>query len=208
MLSSIRWLGTRTVIFYVLIFLAGHFMVKHERVAFGLKVRILNSIMSSSFTSLINIIEIGGTTYLEDEESLQAHLRFYQRVIDFFPERADAHGMAGVCYYYLGQKDQAKKFFERAEVLKPDFFWYPYNLGVIHFEAKQYAKANHFFSKAIAIDPNATLAYIRKSKVIFKSIMLDDPKFAKQTVNRLKEGYRQAVQAKDKRRMQLKVQMF
>ena len=188
-LKIFLYLSKRAIVFYLVVLAASFLIVDYKKVTFGVKIRYLNKIMPDSFYDLADFAE--GQKKLTPERMLM-YTHFYEKVVTFFPERADAFGMLGFCYYYLGRIDQAKIAYQRAAELNPDFFWFHYNLGLIAYNSNRYDEAVHFFNKALVVEQDSTLNYIKSSKVIYRSILLDHQDFAQKTTMRLKKAYHEA----------------
>ncbi len=93
------------------------------------------------------------------------YLDYYKKVIEYFPNNADAYAMMGFCYYYLGEFQNAISWYQKAVYLNPQFFWNYYNLGVLYFHQGQYARAVGEFKKALSLKWEGTVKIIYLSKV-------------------------------------------
>lgn len=188
---GLTYLGTRTVTFYLILYVISNLLIDYDRIRFGLKIRILNQSMPVSFQYLIELAE--GQRKAGAEE-LMKYIRFYERVVVFFPDRADAFGLLGFCYYHLGLKDKALAAFFKAHQLKPNFFWYPYNLGILHMELKNIQQAAKYWQMALSADFQETLNFMNGSKVIYRSLFMHDPDYNRILPVRLRNAYQRCQQ--------------
>lgn len=136
-----------------------------------------------------------------DVQKLMDQAEFYERLVQYSPNAPDAAGMLGISYYYLGETSKAVKFLEKAAVLNPHYFWFPYNLGVIYAEQGEMDKAAGAFQKALQIKPQLTLYFIQTSRILR---YVEDPEYIRaslrlpslnvegKTEENLKAGYQAA----------------
>jgi len=158
---------------------------------FEYKLRMLNAAIPDSFSPLM------ATIFVQENlkgDVLAPYIKFYKRVIKYFPNRADAHGMLGFCYYHMGDKGQALIYYRKAAELEPSIFWFHYNLGVIFFQKGFIDYARRFFYRALQTDPVNTLDYIRSSRVVFGSLAKSSPDYGATGGPRLKAAYQKANQ--------------
>ncbi len=152
------------------------------------QILILNHIMPRSFDYLVE------TFYKKkafDLRRLKSYLYYYQKVAEYMPERADAIGMTGFCFYQLGETDRAIVAYKRALEINPHFFWFYYNLGVIYLKKGRYQEAREAFNKAKDIQPERVLFFIKNSRRIYLPLVAKGMKdIQKELTNQLKEDYR------------------
>ncbi len=130
-----------------------------------------------------------------EHKTLKAYLRYFKDVARLSPQRADAVGMQGFCYYHLGQYDRAVESYTKAIGLVPQFFGFHYNLAVVDFKTGQYAKAADELNKALSFDPKASLAYIFSSSKIYGMILIAKMQIlGKPVEQQFEENYRKAYQ--------------
>ena len=79
---------------------------------------------------------------------------YYQKAIEILPENTEALYNAGVCYYGMGDKENALKVYEQALNVTPEYTNAANNAGVIYFERKEYENAKKYFLQAVKYDPN------------------------------------------------------
>jgi tetratricopeptide (TPR) repeat protein len=65
----------------------------------------------------------------------------------------------GMAYHHLFAMDEARRDYERALHLRPDYAEALNNLGAIYYAKKNYKKAIRYYRKAISIDPQSATVY-------------------------------------------------
>jgi tetratricopeptide (TPR) repeat protein len=86
----------------------------------------------------------------------------YADAMDYFraslaknPKSPTVYNKMGIVELQTYRLNQAKKDFERAIKLKPDFADAHNNLAVVHYEQKKYGKAIKLYKKALEINPSS-----------------------------------------------------
>lgn len=87
-------------------------------------------------------------------EYFQKAIPYYQKAIEVLPENTEALYNAGVCYYGMGDKENALKVYEQVLKIAPEYTNAANNAGVIYFERKEYENAKKYFLQAVKYDPN------------------------------------------------------
>jgi tetratricopeptide (TPR) repeat protein len=123
---------------------------------------------------------------------LKKYIHFYKQVVEYFPDRADAHGMLGFCYFHVGMSREALASFKKANELAPENFWFLYNLGVTYFSLNQQNASLEAMKRAVLSSPEKTIEFIKKSKGIYAIVLSDVPSMWLETPARLRAGYRDA----------------
>ncbi|MDP8265040.1 MAG: tetratricopeptide repeat protein [Candidatus Aceula lacicola] len=59
----------------------------------------------------------------------------------------------GITYYFLGQYDEAAKYFEEVNFVDKNYSWGYYGLGLVYQKKNQQGKARELLEKALEIDP-------------------------------------------------------
>jgi len=84
--------------------------------------------------------------------------KMYREAIDAFqsdPQKsAVIENKIGIAYHQLQQLDQARKSYERAMKLKPDYAEAINNLGTVYYAKKSYRRATSQYLKALRLNPN------------------------------------------------------
>jgi len=184
--------GKRAIVFYIAIILFSSTFIDYKKIKFDIQLRTLNKIMPRNFMILIHMIKT--PPHEAKKILLDPYILFYRMVAKYFPERGDAHGMLGFCYFHANDIEKAKEAYETASHLAPEMFWYHYNLGLIYFQNQQYDQAGRTLQKALAVDPKESLKYIQSSNIIYRSISMSAPDFAARNERRLNAATTQSRQ--------------
>ena len=182
---------SRAIVFYALVFWASTAVIDYNKIKFQVQLRDLNKIFPVSFKYLI---ELSDQKRQADLDGIKDYVLFYGRVAAYFPDQADAQAMLGFCYDHLGNQKLAIKHYRQAIASQPDYFWPYYNLGIIYFRASQFRESAEMFKKALELNLQKTLELIRDSKVIYKSIILEDPSLGQKMGERLDDSFEYAYQ--------------
>ena len=114
-----------------------------------------------------------------------AHQQYLQAIDAYSQEpnkTAVLWNKIGMAYHHLFAVDEARRDYERALKLRPDYPEALNNIGAIYYAKKNYGKAIHYYRKALQFDP--------KSAPIFSN--LGTAWFAKDKVAEGIEAYRTA----------------
>jgi len=160
-----------------------YFIRHYEEARFHARSQEINWLMPVSYRYLE---EVQQNPDQIDKKKLKKYLRYYQKITQFYPDMADAFGMAGFCHYYLGQMDNSIRAYRKAIEINPHFFWFYYNLGNIYLKNEQNALALEMFQKALKTKPQAAWTFIRSSQMIYVPIISN--RF-NEVSRDLKEGY-------------------
>ncbi|VAX37652.1 hypothetical protein MNBD_UNCLBAC01-1652 [hydrothermal vent metagenome] len=180
LLKIIFFIGRRTIVLYIVAFLLAGFLFDFSNAKNTVQLKILNRFRPESVMDLVN------------KEKLQDYVFYYQKVAEYIPNRADAYGLLGYCYYHLGQKQKAISAYEHAIKINPQFFWFHYNLSMIYFKDGEYQQAYEILKKTIKTKPQAVMAYIQWSKRIYLPIVLKKVEGGEYSVEQeLKGAYQQ-----------------
>ena len=153
------------------------------------KLRLLNHFMPSSYEELL-WVNGGGKEF--DPKTLEKYSRYFQTLKWILPKHSEPYELLGVCYYYLGQDEKARKVLEKAVELNSNFFWSRYNLGVFYLKKQDYPRAAGHFKAALGVSPQETMAQIFQSK-IYQDILRSNHLTAERLANQLRLGYQQAM---------------
>ncbi|GEM_PF-2571054 len=86
------------------------------------------------------------------EVGLRKAIHYYKILAEGFPSLDQPHGMVGYCYWVLGDKNLAIKYYQEAKKRRPDGFWYDYNLGVLRYDLGDKEEALVFFKNIVEYD--------------------------------------------------------
>jgi len=139
-----------------------HIVEQRDKAKARIEIMMINLFKPSSFIPFVRFI---GHPKNSPKAFLSSLLYYYERIIEFAPERAEAHGILGYNYYHLDKHKKATVFYLEAMRLNPNFFWFPYNLGIIHYKNGDYTQAADLFKTAMHIKPEYTLKSIYLSKI-------------------------------------------
>ena len=118
--------------------------------------------------------------------------RYFKRVMDVFPQGAEAQGVLAVCRYYAGQESAAEALWRKAAGLQADYFWVLYDLGVVAFRRGDYDSAHRWLQRALAVDFKKAAAWMMSSKIYQQIIRLTPGASVEKMLVRLQGGYRRA----------------
>lgn len=102
-----------------------------------------------------------------DKGQHRKYLEYYRSIVCFMPQLQDARGVMGYCAFKAGNMRQATQAYDVAQVVRPKFFWFNYNLGVLYFRAEKYEKAAEYFKNILEPDFDYSLSFILNSKLIY-----------------------------------------
>jgi len=107
MKETLKWIISRTFVFYAILCAVSFALIDYKELNERLMIRTLNhNIPIEGFGYLIRLGE-GGAEAPVDRNALEAYARYYEKVVQFFPNLPDAHGMLGFNYFYLDQPGKA-----------------------------------------------------------------------------------------------------
>ena len=186
-LKVLFFLGKRTIILYLAAFSLIVILFNVPKVKQTVQLKILNRFRPLFFDYLVQTYR-GGKVF--DQKKLEAYAFYYQKVTEYIPNRADAYGLLGFCYYHLDKKKEAIESYEKAIAINPNFFWFRYNLSMIYFKAGQYKEAYEVLKKAVKTSPQATLKYIQWSKRIYIPLIVLQTRLGYSVEKDLQQSYR------------------
>ena len=82
---------------------------------------------------------------------------YYKRYLEKNPKNANARVDLGVCYYDIGNLDEAQKEMLTALKYDPKHLQGHFNLGIVNLRAGRIKEANEWFKKTIALAPNSDI---------------------------------------------------
>lgn len=74
-------------------------------------------------------------------------------------DSAQVWNKMGIAFHHLFAFDEAKRDYEKALRLQPDFPQAMNNLGAVYYAKKEYKRAEKYYRRAIRLDPNAPSEY-------------------------------------------------
>jgi len=89
--------------------------------------------------------------------------KMYREAIDVFREDKSRNPVVfnkiGIAYHQMQQLDNARKFYEQAVRLKPDYAEAINNLGTVYYARKSFSRAIRYYRKALKYSPNSASIY-------------------------------------------------
>jgi len=186
--SLVKWVLTRAVVLYLLLYLLQLVMVDYEKIHFGIKIRTLNYMMPKSYDYLIELEDFKR----RPSKELHRYRLYYEKMIDTFPKSSDAQSLLGFCYFHSNRYDKAIAAYQKAIAINDKIFWYPYNLGTIYYKKRQFKDAIAMFKQALATKPKHAIIYANASEKVLLPIIIKAEDQEIELKRRLTVGYRNA----------------
>lgn len=162
------WIFSRAIIFFLFLYIFQYSLVNYNTIQKGIAKKIWYLVDLNAFDYLVNFHEI---PQKPDKRMMSSYVFFYKKMVEYFPQEADAYILLGYCHYYLDEEATAIKMFEEAMRLEPNLFWVPYNLGIIYYYQGEYEKALEYTDKALKIRSEETVTLLLKSKIFFPNLI-------------------------------------
>lgn len=125
-----------------------------------------------------------------DKNLIRYYADYYENFLQVFPQSADAHGMLGFCYHYLGNDQKAKESFKRAILGDPDYFWYYYDLAILNINDHDYPASLELLLHAIQLKPQTYIQVLAASSALVP--LLPSPPPLHDLIVHLDQGYKQS----------------
>jgi tetratricopeptide (TPR) repeat protein len=97
--------------------------------------------------------------------------KMYREAIESFQEGpkndATLWNKTGIAYHQLGQLDKAKKYYERAVKLKPNYAEAQNNIGTVYYAQKSYRRAVSAYKKALKLHPDSASIHMNLGTAYF-----------------------------------------
>ncbi|MCD4781262.1 MAG: tetratricopeptide repeat protein [Candidatus Omnitrophica bacterium] len=165
----INFVFNRVIVLCLLFYVISKTFIPWDYVVLKAKLVTLSRLMPASWELLVRATESKETP---EPKELDRYVHYLEEIIEALPNRPDSYGMLAYCRYLQGQVGESKKLYNKASDLKPDFFWFNYNLGVIHFKSKEYPAAFQFMVKALDAKKRETLRYTLNSRRIYVPFLI------------------------------------
>ena len=89
--------------------------------------------------------------------------KMYREAIDVFREDKTKNPVIlnkiGIAYHQMQQLDNARKYYEQAVRLKPDYAEAINNLGTVYYAKKSFGRATRYYQRALKYAPNSASIY-------------------------------------------------
>lgn len=190
MIKFIRSFPQRLIFIYVVLLAVFIFLLNGRTIIYKVQLQTLNRIKPESFQPLRDSIEKQSVI---DTRKLQDYIFYYERVARYVqPLSGDIFGALGYCYYLSGDVDRADNSFKQAMKLSPEYFWYPYNLGILALQKRNSDAALKYFQLAEKADSEKTLLSIVSSIQIYMPLIFNrNEEPVPWLAERLAEGFHQ-----------------
>src|ERR1035437_9638967 len=115
--------------------------------------------------------------------------KMYREAIDVFREDKSKNPVimnkTGIAYHQMQQLDNARKYYEQAIRLKPDYAEAINNLGTVYYARKSFRRAIGYYQKAIKCAPNSASIYLNLGTAYFARKKYDEAMATYQTALKL-----------------------
>jgi tetratricopeptide (TPR) repeat protein len=162
-------------------------LIDYGKLGDRLMVRTLNDHTPQDFSYFLRIVE-GDSRLDTDRHEMEQHAQYYETILKYFPQWAEAHMLLGVSYYHLGKKKEALKELEKAAVLNPHFFWIQYNLGALFYESGEYGRSAQILERARHLQPQVVLMVMKNSPV-YQRLLSGVTNFGEIAMAKMRSGY-------------------
>src|SRR5579859_7493750 len=97
--------------------------------------------------------------------------KMYREAVDAFGEGSAKdpvlRNKTGIAYHQLLQLDNARKYYDQAVKLKPDYAEAINNLGTVYYAKKSYRRAIGFYRRALKLSPESASIYSNLGTALF-----------------------------------------
>ncbi len=104
--------------------------------------------------------------------------KMYREAIDFYKPGASTNPVlankTGIAYHQLNDFDNAKKYYQQAVKLKPDYAEAINNVGTIYYTEKSYRRAISQYRKALRLAPRSATVLSNLGTALFARKQLDE----------------------------------
>lgn len=111
------------------------------------------------------------TLTAEERGDIMMARKMFREAIEAFqsdPQKsAVVYNKIGIAYHQIQQLGTAKKYYERAIKLKPDYSEALNNVGTVYYATKSYRRAIGFYRRALRISPNSASIYSNLGTALF-----------------------------------------
>ncbi|OGW97729.1 MAG: hypothetical protein A2Z81_05135 [Omnitrophica WOR_2 bacterium GWA2_45_18] len=184
LITRFLFYGNRVMILYLFAWVFFHATIDHPKSLNAAKITVLNRLLPS-FVHLTGIMD---DQEVPDKKKLRGCIQYYEKVVLYMPQLAEAYGLLGFCYYHTGEKQKSLEAYKKAALLNPHFFWSHYNLGLIDYKEGRYSEAVESFQKALTTQPEVNIKIINTS-MIYKQILLGSGHDHYDITTHLRNGY-------------------
>ena len=183
------WLKQRTFMLYLWVLLLSLIFVDYPRTT----THVVSATLSRYMPSFEYLALLNRHRDRINARELREYEKYLKKVVHFLPQRPDAHGLLGFCQYYLGKRKEAVAAYENAVKVYRDVFNFHYNLGIIHMQDGDDAKAFEHLKAALDTDAMDNVRFISNSRMYFPFFKSgQSPEILAGSIGEtLRDGYRQ-----------------
>ncbi|MDP1677750.1 MAG: tetratricopeptide repeat protein [Bacteroidota bacterium] len=127
------------------------------------KITELEKLLASDPNDAETILQFANA--LHDAKFYPRAVEMYKKYVALNPANNDARVDLGICYFEIGNLDQAVKEIEFVVKKDPKHQMAVFNLGIIQLSSKNLDEAKKWFKQCIAIDPQST-AGLRAQQIL------------------------------------------
>jgi len=189
-INLVKNIGQSIIFFYLIIFLAIWSNTNFGKTDYTAKLAILNRLRPHfEFHNVFYEYQIPYR-----QKQLRLYINYFDWVVQFMPDHADAYGMMGLCYHLIGDDKNAIASYKKAIEYNPSFLWSYYNLGLIYFKRGEYAIASELIQRALRTKAQHTTTFILMSEKIYLTNIVTEARgtgkdYKKIIEDQIKEGY-------------------
>ncbi|MBF0479980.1 MAG: hypothetical protein HQL26_10900 [Candidatus Omnitrophica bacterium] len=183
--------GISCFLIYESLFLPGiNLLVKKVNKSPVFEATLLQPAAPHSLTPFINLVNKNERM---ERDQLINYYYFLKNVLTYHsPMMAEIQTLSAYCAFLLNAPPEyTLNMLQTAAQLKPDNFWYHYNLAAFFVDNRQYQQAIPFLLTALKIPPQETIAFEKKSfhyEEFLKALSSDDNLL----LNRIRQGRQSA----------------
>ena len=176
--------GKRAIVLIAAVAILSHFLVNMDR----MRMKTINNVVPGA--PLGELTAFSKNPSIGPNPVLEQYVLYFRTLANLLPKFSVAYGMAGYCYYYLGDTDKAISAYRQAIRFNPQFFWFYYNLGLIYYQQGKYDQAAGIFKKAIATHPDDAMLFMNTARIYID--LTKDALKSDHAIKQLLAGYRNA----------------
>ena len=126
--------------------------------------RIWSIWLQHSNSTVVELMQLGSTRM--NGQMYSEALLIYNRIIENFPDYAEAWNQRATLYYMVGNHDASIADIEKVLSLEPRHFGALSGLGLVYIQREELGKAKQAFEELIAVHPNSPNAQQSLQSVI------------------------------------------
>ena len=164
LMKTIQFVLTRSLVVYLLIFMAANRLIDYRSIERSATFKEWHRLFAPQIKELLS-------PHSKGSAFLSNCISYYESFVDYVPNGAYANDLLGYCYARDGQYDKAVTAYQKMAALKPQVFWYSYNLGVIYQSQKKYPQAEEWLKKARRQSWEETMDYLLEQKALYEGLL-------------------------------------